>query len=92
VPGATQLSSGGTFWILSRLAGRALPGLSAQCIYTWRRQQLIDSGQLPGVTSTHHAELVAALRRMAELENEMAVHRRATALGAWEARFPRGAG
>lgn len=31
--------------------------ISAQVIYTWRRQQLIDGGQMPGMTSTDHAEL-----------------------------------
>ena len=36
--------------------------ISEQCIYLWRRQYLIDSGQLPGVTSTDHAELVATRR------------------------------
>ena len=46
--------------------------ISAQTIYTWRRQQLIDSGQIPGMTSTDHAELVAARKRIAELENELA--------------------
>jgi transposase-like protein len=50
--------------------------ISAQVIYTWRRQQLIDSGQVPGITSTDHAELVAARKRIAELENELAIHRR----------------
>jgi transposase-like protein len=45
-------------------------GISAQVIYTWRRQQLIDSGQIPGMTSTDQAELVAARKRIAELENE----------------------
>jgi len=54
--------------------------ISAQVIYTWRRQQLIDSGQMPGVTSTDHAELVAARKRIAELENELAIHRRAADL------------
>ena len=54
--------------------------ISAQIIYTWRKQQLIDSGQLPGLTSTGHAELVAARKRIAELENELAIHRRATEL------------
>lgn len=54
--------------------------ISAQAIYTWRRQQLIDSGQIPGMTSTDHAELVAARKRIAELENELAIHRRATEL------------
>ena len=54
--------------------------ISAQTIYTWRRQQLIDSGQIPGMTSTDHAELVAARQRIAELENELAIHRRAAEL------------
>jgi transposase len=54
--------------------------ISAQVIYTWRRQQLIDSGQVPGITSTDHAELVAARKRIAELENELAIHRRASEL------------
>jgi transposase-like protein len=54
--------------------------ISAQVIYTWRRQQLIDSGQIPGMTSSDHAELVAARKRIAELENELAIHRRAAQL------------
>ncbi len=54
--------------------------ISAQVIYTWRRQQLIDSGQIPGLTSSDQAELVAARKRIAELENELAIHRRATEL------------
>jgi transposase len=54
--------------------------ISAQAIYTWRRQQLIDSGQIPGTTSSDHAELVAARKRIAELENELAIHRRAAQL------------
>ena len=54
--------------------------ISAQTIYTWRRQQLIDSGQIPGMTSSDQAELVAARKRIAELENELAIHRRAVEL------------
>ena len=54
--------------------------ISAQAIYTRQRQQLIDSGQLPGITSSDHAELVAARRRIAELEAELAIHRRAAEL------------
>jgi hypothetical protein len=38
---------------------------------------LIDTGQLPGVTSSDQVELVAARRRIAELEHELAIHRRA---------------
>jgi transposase-like protein len=51
--------------------------ISEQVIYNWRRQQLIDSGQLPGMTSGDHAELVAARKRIAELEAELAIHRKA---------------
>jgi transposase InsO family protein len=54
--------------------------ISDQTIYNWRRQELIDTGQMPGVTSTDLAELVAARRRIAELETELAVHRRAAEL------------
>ncbi|TDB73606.1 IS3 family transposase [Micromonospora sp. KC723] len=54
--------------------------ISDQTIYNWRRQELIDTGQMPGVTSTDQAELVAARRRIAELETELAVHRRAAEL------------
>ncbi|WP_158854708.1 transposase [Saccharothrix deserti] len=54
--------------------------ISDQTIYSWRRQELIDSGRLPGTTSTDNAELVAARRRIAELEAEVAVHRRAAEL------------
>src|SRR4051812_31345259 len=54
--------------------------ISDQSIYLWRRQQLIDTGQLPGTTSSDHAELVAARRRIAELETELAIHRRSAQL------------
>lgn len=67
-------------------SGRTVPQLvsalqiSDQTIYNWRRQELIDTGRMPGVTSTDQVELVAARRRIAELETELAVHRRATEL------------
>ena len=51
--------------------------ISEQTIYVWRRQRLIDTGQLPGITSTDQAELVAARRRIAELDAEVEIHRRA---------------
>ena len=54
--------------------------ISAQVIYTWRRQHLIDTGQMPGITSSDQAELVAARKRIAELETELAIHRQATEL------------
>jgi transposase len=55
-------------------------GISEQTIYVWRRQHLIDAGQRPGPTSEVQAELVAARRRIAELEAELAIHLRAAEL------------
>ena len=54
--------------------------VSDQSIYTWRRQEQIDRGELPGLTSAEHGELRAARRRIRELETELAVHRRAAEL------------
>ena len=38
-----------------------LLGISDQTIYVWRRQHLIDTGQLPGTNSTEQSELVGLL-------------------------------
>jgi transposase-like protein len=46
-------------------------GISAQSIYTWRRQDRIDRGLVPRLTSVERAELVAARRRISELETEL---------------------
>ena len=54
--------------------------ISGQTIYVWRRQEAIDAGELPGVTSTDLAEPSKARRRIAELEAEPAIHRGATDL------------
>lgn len=55
-------------------------GISAQSIYTWRRQDRIDKGLEPGLSSAEKAELTAAKRRIAELETELAIQRRASEL------------
>ncbi len=55
-------------------------GISAQAIYTWRRQDRIDKGLEPGLTSGEKSELAAAKQRIAALEAELAVHRRASEL------------
>ncbi len=54
--------------------------ISEQTIYKWREQHLIDTGQRPGLTSTDNAELIAARRRIAELETEVAIMRRSAEL------------
>jgi len=46
-------------------------GISAQSIYTWRRQDRIDQGLLPGLSSPENEEL-AVTRRAAELLKEQA--------------------
>jgi transposase-like protein len=55
-------------------------GISDQSIYTWRRQDRIDRGLEPGLTSEEKTELAAAKRRIAELETELAASRRAVEL------------
>ena len=55
-------------------------GISAQSIYTWRRQDRIDRGRLPGLSSPEKEELAAARRRITQLETELAVTRRAAEL------------
>ena len=54
--------------------------VSEQSIYLWRRQERIDRGELPGLSSEEREELRAAGARIKELETEVAVHRRATEL------------
>lgn len=55
-------------------------GVSGQTIYAWRKQDAIDRGLTWGMSSSEHAELTAARRRIAELETELAVTRRANEL------------
>jgi transposase len=55
-------------------------GFSEQTIYTWRRQDRIDRGLEAGMSSAEKAELVAARKRIRELDAAVAVHRRATEL------------
>ncbi len=51
--------------------------ISDQSIYSWRRQEQIDRGELPGLSSAEREELRAARLRIQALETELAVHRRA---------------
>jgi transposase-like protein len=63
-------------------AGRSLTdvardlGISGQAIYTWRRQDRINRGLLPGLNSAGKEELAVARQRIAQLEMELrATHR-----------------
>ncbi|MFJ9908315.1 transposase [Streptomyces sp. NPDC101152] len=64
------VASGGKVAAVAKLLGS-----SAQTIYVWRRQHLIDTGQMPGVPTHEQAELAAAGKRTAELEAQLAIHR-----------------
>ena len=55
-------------------------GVTGQTIYNWRNQHLIDTGQREGVSSTDHVELVAARKRIAALEADLAASQRAVEL------------
>jgi transposase-like protein len=55
-------------------------GVSDQTIYNWRNQELIDTGQRAGVSSSEHVELVAARKRIAQLEADAVASRRAIEL------------
>lgn len=51
-----------------------------QTIYRWIDQDKIDHGEKPGLTSAGHAELLAARRRIRELEQDLEVVRKAAAI------------
>lgn len=55
-------------------------GISSQTIYVWRRQDRIDRGEIPGLTSAERTDLAVAKQRIRELEAELAIHRRASEL------------
>lgn len=47
--------------------------LSEATIYNWRRQDEVDSGARPGLSSPQTAELAAAKKRVRELEEEVLI-------------------
>ena len=82
---AIRRSSVARSWTWSGPGGRSPRslrrwGTSAQSIDTWRRQDRIDRGLVPGLSSPELDELVAARRRIAQLETELAVTRRTAEL------------
>ena len=55
-------------------------GISDQTVYSWRRQDRVDRGFESGRTTAERADLIAARRRIRELETELAIHPRAAEL------------
>ena len=55
------------------LPSRCRSGTSDQTIYAWRNQELVDTGQQPGLSRAEQTELSAANKRIRELENKVAI-------------------
>jgi transposase len=53
-------------------------GMSEAVIYGWLKQERIDRGEAPGLSTEGQMELAAAKRRIRQLETELAVSRRST--------------
>jgi transposase len=51
-------------------------GMAEATIYNWLRQDRIDRGEEPGLTTDGQMELAAARRRIRQLETELAVSRK----------------
>jgi transposase-like protein len=54
--------------------------ISDQTIYSWRRQDRIDRGLQPGLSTAENAELAEAKKQIVELKTELAISRRAIEL------------
>ena len=54
--------------------------VTSTTIYNWVRQDRIDRGEIPGVSTKESRELVKARRRIHELETEVEILRRANEL------------
>ena len=54
--------------------------VSDQTIYNWRRQDRIDRGEQPGLTTAEKGKLAAAKKHIADLETELEISRRAVDL------------
>jgi transposase len=51
-------------------------GMTQASIYSWLKQDRIDRGEQPGLSTEGQMELAAAKRRIRELETELAVSRK----------------
>lgn len=51
-------------------------GMSEGAIYGWLKQERIDRGEQPGLSTEGQMDLAAAKRRIRQLETELAVSRR----------------
>ena len=55
-------------------------GVSEATVYRWRAQDRIDRGERLGLSSVEQSELAQARRRIRELETELEIAKKASAL------------
>ena len=55
-------------------------GVSEATVYRWRAQDRVDRGEQPGLSSMERVELAQARRRIHELETELEITKKASAL------------
>jgi len=65
-------------------------GVSEATVYRWQAQDRIDRGEQPGLSSVERVELAAARRRIRELETELEITKKASALFAESEVRPKG--
>ena len=65
-------------------------GVIQAALHGWVRQDKIDRGELPGISTTEGAELKKAKRRIRELEMEVEILRRASKILGDERPYPKG--
>jgi len=65
-------------------------GITSSCLYGWVKQDRINRGEIPGVSTTESRELRKAKRRIRELEDEVEILRRANAMLGSSAHHPKG--
>jgi transposase len=65
-------------------------GVSEATVYRWRAQDRIDRGERPGLSSVERTELAVARRRIRELEAELEITKKASALFAADGVRPKG--
>jgi len=65
-------------------------GITSSCLYGWVKQDRINRGEIPGVSTAESRELRKAKRRIREFEDEVEILRRANALLGSSAHHPKG--
>jgi transposase-like protein len=65
-------------------------GVSEATVYRWREQDRVDRGEQSGVSSAERVELAQARRRIRELETELEITKKASALFAEGELRPKG--